>query len=88
VLNKMQATAAQKAKEGKSFRTLNSFSAQLRRSRDKSKQANSMTQYYYVIGGFAFVMIAAFLYTVLNPPQSFATMPIVNESQILVHNGG
>ena len=47
-----------------------------------------MTQYYYVIGGFAFVMVAAFLYTVLNPPQSFATMPIINESQILVHNGG
>jgi hypothetical protein len=46
-----------------------------------------MSQYYYVIGGFAFVMIAAFLYTVMNPPQSFATMPIVNESQILVHNG-
>lgn len=33
-------------------------------------------------------MVGAFLYTVLNPPQSFATMPIVNESQILVHNGG
>ena len=32
-------------------------------------------------------MVGAFLYTILNPPQSFATMPIINESQILVHNG-
>ena len=32
-------------------------------------------------------MAASFLYTVLNPPQQFATMPIINEASILVHNG-
>ncbi len=39
----MQATAAQKAKEGKSKAQANTQLAQLRRSRDKSKQTNNMT---------------------------------------------
>jgi hypothetical protein len=39
----MQATAAQKAKEGKRRHNLTLVLAQLRRSRDKSKQTNNMT---------------------------------------------
>jgi hypothetical protein len=40
-----------------------------------------------VIGGFCFVMVGAFVYTILNPQKSFASMPIMDESSILVHNG-
>jgi len=46
-----------------------------------------MNQYYAVIAFFIFSMVAALLYTLLNPTQSFAQMPVVDESAILVHNG-
>ena len=46
-----------------------------------------MNDYYMVIGGFCAVMAGAGIYTVLNPQQSFATTPIVDEASILVHNG-
>lgn len=46
-----------------------------------------MNQYYAVIGFFIFTMVAALFYTLLNPTQSFAQMPVVDESAILVHNG-
>jgi hypothetical protein len=45
--------------------------AALRRSREKQKQSN-MNQYYFVIGVFCASMVAAALYTLLNPQQSFA----------------
>ncbi len=32
-------------------------------------------------------MAAAGIYTLLNPATSFATMPIIDESAMLVHNG-
>jgi hypothetical protein len=32
-------------------------------------------------------MAGALVYTVLNPQKSFASMPVIDESSILVHNG-
>ena len=61
--------------------------AALRRSSEKNKKANNMNDYYMVIGGFCAVMAGAGVYTVLNPQQSFATTPIIDEASILVHNG-
>ena len=46
-----------------------------------------MTQYYLVIGGFVGVCLVAVLYVLLNPKQSFAQMPVIDDSAILVHNG-
>lgn len=57
-----------------------------RRSRDKVK-TQDMTQYYFVIGFFVFVMAGSGFYTLLNPQQSFSEMPVVDEEAILVHNG-
>lgn len=56
----------------------------LRRSK---KEDNSMMQYYLVIGAFIAVCVAAVLYVLLNPKVSFAQMQVIDESQILVHNG-
>lgn len=46
-----------------------------------------MNQYYAVMGGFVATMAGAAIYTFLNPATSFATMPIIDENNILVHNG-
>ena len=46
-----------------------------------------MTQYYVVIGGFVAVCVGAVLYVLLNPKKSFASMPVIDDSAILVHNG-
>jgi len=46
-----------------------------------------MNQYYAVIGFFCASMAGAGIYTFLNPATSFATMPIIDENSILVHNG-
>lgn len=51
------------------------------------KQDNTMMQYYLVIGGFVVVCVAAVLYVLLNPKKSFSAMQVIDESQILVHNG-
>ena len=59
----------------------------LRRSREKNPKKD-MTQYYFVIGIFIASMVAAGLYTLLNPQQSFASMPVIDDAQILIHNGG
>jgi hypothetical protein len=56
-------------------------------SRRSKKQDNTMTQYYLVIGGFVGVCVVAVLYVLLNPKQSFAQMPVIDDSAILVHNG-
>jgi len=58
--------------------------AMLKRSK---KTDNQMTQYYIVIGGFVAVCVAAVIYVLLNPKKSFAAMQVIDESQILVHNG-
>ena len=52
------------------------------RKRDGSKQ-----QYYIVIGAFVGVCVISTLYVLLNPKKSFASMPVIDESAILVHNG-
>jgi hypothetical protein len=46
-----------------------------------------MTQYYMVIGGFVGICVVATLYVLLNPKKSFAQMPVIDDSAILVHNG-
>lgn len=46
-----------------------------------------MNQYYAVIGFFIFSMVAALIYTLMNPTQSFSQMPVNDDSAILVHNG-
>ena len=58
----------------------------LRRSREKAKPSNQ-GQYTAVIVFFCATMVAALIYTILNPTQSFASMPVVDESAMLVHNG-
>ena len=60
--------------------------AMLRRSREKKKEQN-MNQYYAVIAFFIASMVLALVYTLLNPQQSFAQMPVIDESAMLVHNG-
>ena len=61
----------------------------MRRSRAKnaSKPGTDMNQYYAVIAFFIATCVAALLYTLLNPQESFANMPVIDESKILVHNG-
>lgn len=51
------------------------------------KQDNTMMQYYLVIGAFVAVCLAAIIYVLLNPKKSFAQMPVIDDSAILVHNG-
>ena len=51
------------------------------------KQDSTMMQYYLVIGGFVVICVAAVLYVLLNPKKSFAQLQVIDESQILVHNG-
>lgn len=51
------------------------------------KKDDTMMQYYLVIGGFIAICVAAVLYVLLNPKKSFAQMQVIDESQILVHNG-
>lgn len=40
-----------------------------------------------MIGAFVFVCVVSTLYVLLNPKKSFASMPVIDESAILVHNG-
>ena len=58
----------------------------LRRSREKVKPSIQY-QYNYVIGFFVATCVAALVYTIMNPAQSFAQMPVIDESAMLVHNG-
>ena len=46
-----------------------------------------MQQYYIVIGAFVAICVASVLYVLLNPKKSFSAMQVIDESQILVHNG-
>ena len=52
------------------------------------KKDSTMTQYYVVIGAFVGICVLAVLYVMLNPKKSFAQMPVIDDSAILVHNGG
>lgn len=60
------------------------YVAMFKRSR---KTDNQMQQYYIVIGVFAAVCILSVGYVLLNPKKSFASMPVIDESAMLVHNG-
>jgi len=46
-----------------------------------------MTQYYGVIGFFCLVCVGAILFTIFNPKTKFTEMQIIDQSQILIHNG-
>ena len=46
-----------------------------------------MTQYYYVIGGFIVICIGAVLATLFMPKTKFSELNIIDQSQILIHNG-
>ena len=51
------------------------------------KENNSMNQYYIVIGAFVGVCVLSVGYVLLNPKKSFAQMPVIDDTTILVHNG-
>jgi len=51
------------------------------------KSTDQMTQYYYVIGFFVAVCVFAVIFTFVNPKQKFSEMMVIDDSQILVHNG-
>jgi hypothetical protein len=51
------------------------------------KEGGQMQQYYIVIGVFVAVCVLSVLYVLLNPKKSFAQMPVIDETAILVHNG-
>jgi hypothetical protein len=54
----------------------------------RNKKADSqMKQYYIVIGAFVGVCVLSVLYVLLNPKKSFAQMPVIDDTAILVHNG-
>jgi len=40
-----------------------------------------------VIGVFVAICVGAVIYVLLNPKKSFASMPVIDEAQMLVHNG-
>ena len=83
----MSQSKQQLAKEGKHANHVYFLSAAQLRHAKKGKKDNTQQQYYLVIGGFVFVMAGATLYTLFNPQKSFAQMPVVDETSILVHNG-
>jgi hypothetical protein len=58
--------------------------AMFQRSR---KADNTMKNYYIVIGAFVGVCVLSVLYVLLNPKKSFAQMPVIDDTAILVHNG-
>jgi hypothetical protein len=59
----------------------------LRRSQEKVKSKDNQWQYRIVVGGFCATMAGAGLYTLMNPTTSFASMQIIDETAMLVHNG-
>lgn len=46
-----------------------------------------MTQYYAVVVGFCVVCVLAIIFTLWNPKTKFSEMKVIDESQILIHNG-
>jgi hypothetical protein len=46
-----------------------------------------MKQYYGVIIFFCAVCVFAVLFTIFNPKTKFSEMQVLDESQILIHNG-
>ncbi len=60
------------------------FIAMFKRNKKVDSQ---MKQYYIVIGAFVGVCVLSVLYVLLNPKKSFAQMPVIDDTAILVHNG-
>ena len=51
------------------------------------KGTDQMTPYYGVIAFFVAVCILAVVFTFMNPKKKFSEMHVIDDSQILVHNG-
>jgi len=56
----------------------------LRRSK---KTTDVKKQYIFVVGFFVVVCVVAVLYTIFNPKPKLSQMPVLDDSQIMVHNG-
>ena len=55
---------------------------------NRSKRSTDpMNNYYVVIGGFIGVCVIAVILTLLSPKKSFAEMDVIDDSQMLIHNG-
>lgn len=46
-----------------------------------------MHQYYIVIGVFLVVCLAAVFYVLMNPKKNSSQIPVIDDAQIMVHNG-
>jgi len=46
-----------------------------------------MQAYYGVLAGFCVICVLAIFITLFSPKQKFAEMKVIDESQILIHNG-
>ena len=51
------------------------------------KTVDPMQAYYGVLAGFTIVCVLAIIITLFSPKQKFAEMKVIDESQILIHNG-
>ena len=51
------------------------------------KGTDSMAPYYGVIGFFIAVCVLSVFFTLVNPKKKFAEMSVIDDSQILIHNG-
>ena len=54
----------------------------------RSKKADTKkAKYDFVIYGFVGVCVAAVLFTLFSKKQKFSEMQVIDEAQMLVHNG-
>lgn len=56
-------------------------------NRSRKTKVDDKSGHYAVIAGFCVICLLAIFFTLYNPKQKFAEMQIIDESQILVHNG-
>jgi hypothetical protein len=55
---------------------------------NRGKKTNDPMQAYYgVLAGFTIVCVLSILITLFSPKQKFSEMKVIDESQILIHNG-
>ena len=62
------------------------FTAMMKRSKAKSA-GGKVDQYKMVIYGFIGVVVISVLYTILFPKTKIGELTIIDDAQILVHNG-
>ena len=55
--------------------------------RRSKKVDNKKASYDFVIYGFIAICVGAVLYTVFSKKQKFSEMQVIDEAQMLVHNG-